>query len=131
MANTILAVTVSEKVLEEAFGPPHRRTDKVLEWRLAEDFGVVLQLDSPKGKSCAYLWTPGLKDADVPSVEYERYSTDRGRHGNTHPCPGLEEGKAAMRFSIQSRADIRKIVEVLKCSRALGGAVRASQNATT
>lgn len=113
MPKVTLAVSLSDTALRDAFGPPHHVTDKIREWRIRQGLGVVLQLDSPKGESCAYLWMPELKDAKLPPVEYMKYSKDKGRHSNTHPCPGLEEGKPAILFKIRSRAEIVKIVEIL------------------
>lgn len=113
MPKANLTVSVSERVLRDEFGAPHRTTDKIMEWRISQEFGVVLQLDSPKSESCAYLWMPDLSSALLPQVELERYTMGDGRHSNTHPCPGLEEGKSAIRFNVRSRADIRTIVGFL------------------
>ncbi|EGQ8037356.1 hypothetical protein [Vibrio parahaemolyticus] len=100
--------------LTEKFGPPSRKTKKVMAWHMSTKYGVVLQLDSPASGEYASVWLP----EDEPellstTMDIKLYSEDKGRHSNTHQTPGLEKGLAVMRAKVTNQQELDELLEYL------------------
>jgi hypothetical protein len=102
------------KELTVNFGEPARRTKKVVAWDVGENQGVVLQIDTPKNNSECVVWLPLIGSREIKFENFEIYPPGRGRHSGTYPSPGLEDGKAAVKMRVNSRALINDIVVYLQ-----------------
>ena len=97
------------KQLTTLLGEP-TKTDKILRWRIGNRFSVAVQIDAPKGDTHAFIWVP-RSEGDEPIPHFaEMYEPSRGRHSNTYPLPGLERGRSALRYRIETPVELDAIV---------------------
>lgn len=96
--------------LNAEFGDPSRDVIKVRSWKIAENVGVVLQLDQPTREDAAYIWLPHPGDRQsIPEAAVE-YPAEAGRHSDTYPAPGLKKGEPAMKITIHDAQEINDLV---------------------
>jgi hypothetical protein len=101
---------------EREFGPPSRRTAKIVAWDISPDYGVVVQIDYfPPGQSGALVWLPVWDDDGQPiPATAKKYPAHAGRHSNTYPSPGLGRGLPVLRLSVTSEQDLTETIHYVK-----------------
>lgn len=91
--------------LEQTFGSPVRKTEKVLEWRIG-NIGLVLQMDQPTREAAAYIWLPYPEDGQsIPDFAFE-YPAEAGRHSNTYAAPGLGRNSPALKLVVRTNKEL-------------------------
>jgi hypothetical protein len=115
-------MTIRQQALERfetQFGPPSRRTVKVVEWALGHELSAVIQIDQPSNGQAALIWLPYPSDsATVPEIAVE-YPGEAGRHSNTYPAPGLKKGLPAMRLTVSSQTELDQAIAYIKAMQEL------------
>jgi hypothetical protein len=102
---------------QKEFGAPARDIDKVKAWDIRRDFGVVVEVDSPKREQAAYIWLPYPPDNQpVPEIALE-YAGGKGRHSNTYPSPGLRKGLPALKLIVRTESELGDTVKYIRARR--------------
>jgi hypothetical protein len=102
------------------FGAPSREVVKVKSWELAQDLGLVVQMDGPTRENAAYVWLPHPGDGQtIPAIALE-YPGEAGRHSGTYPVPGLKRGEPALKVTVRSDGELDDIVTYIQAMRARG-----------
>jgi hypothetical protein len=100
------------------FGPPSRKTAKVVAWDVRSDLGVVVQIDYfPMPHRGALVWVPHRNDGPIVPATAKDYPAHVGRHSNTYPSPGLGKGFPAVRLSVTSEQELTETVDYVKALR--------------
>lgn len=100
------------------FGEPVRRRDKVLAWAINDNFGLVVERNTPEKGHYANIWIPHFSYAKtLPNNIAKQYKAGQGRHSNTYASTGLEKGKPAIKIKVKNGmelADLISYVDALK-----------------
>ncbi|WP_071693167.1 HNH endonuclease [Halomonas sp. QHL1] len=100
---------VIDKISEE-FGAPSRKTVKVTALDIGSNFGVVVQTDQPNKDDYAFVWLQYPPDSEsLPEIALE-YAEESGRHSNTYPSPGLEQGKPALKIIVTCAEELADLI---------------------
>ncbi|ROO74757.1 hypothetical protein [Vibrio crassostreae] len=108
---------IRDKLLDRlllGFGEPARVTKKVNAWHITSQFGIVIEVDTPKDGSYANVWLPEpFGNVTLPEIPTTHYPEDKGRHSNTYGTPGLTRGEPALKIKVQTLEHIETFLGYL------------------
>jgi len=100
-------------IFTNEFGPS-KATKKVNSWDIQQNFGVVIQVDSPIREQGVYIWLPLPKNETLIPENAKKYLSKDGRHSNTYATAGLNKGHAALKLFIRTEAELNKCIKLVK-----------------
>lgn len=98
--------------LSTEFGPTTKSTKKMNKWLPRLDIGVGVERDTAADFALVWVPHPGANTV-LPSNALE-YGPSEGRHSNAYSLPGLKKGMAALRFRIETLAELEALVRFIR-----------------
>ena len=96
------------------FGGSRKPTKYLVAWEPRLDVGIAVERDSVRTRSYAQVWVPHPgRNATIPSNAVE-YGPTEGRHSNAYSLPGLKKGMAALRFKIETMAQLDELIRFVR-----------------
>ncbi len=96
------------------FGASVKATKYVLGWEPRPDVGLAVEREGTRTRSYAQVWVPHPgSNATIPAnaIQYDRAE---GRHSNAYSLSGLKKGMPALRFKIETPAQLDALVQYIR-----------------
>ena len=104
---------VIERFMVE-FGGSRKPTKYVVAWEPRPDVGLAVERESARTRSYAQVWVPHPGPGVTIPANAVEYGVTEGRHSNAYSLPGLKKGMAALRFKIETAAQLDALIRFIR-----------------